>query len=55
VWDPAGESVTYHEDLWSRFITAAIVVFLLDLLLRRVRLFDRKKTARAPVPRWRAA
>ena len=53
VWDPAGESVTYHEDLWPRFIGAAIVVFLLDLLLRRVRIFDRKKTARAAAPRWR--
>ena len=55
VWDPAGESVTYHEDLWSRFIGAAVAVFLLDLLFRRVRIFDRKRTARAPVPRWRAA
>ena len=54
-WDPAGESVTYHEDLWPRFVSAAIVLFVLDLLLRRVRLFDRKKTARAPIPRWRAA
>jgi len=55
VWDPAGESVTYHEDLWPRFIGAAIVLFVLDLLLRRVRLFDRKKTAHAPVPKWRTA
>jgi hypothetical protein len=54
-WDPAGESVTYHEDMWPRFVSAAIALFLVDLLLRRVRLFDRKKTARAPVPRWRAA
>lgn len=42
VFDPAGEKVTYHEELWSRFIFAAIVVFLLDLLVRRVRIFDRK-------------
>ncbi len=55
VWDPAGESVTYHEDLWSRFVALSIALFVLDLLLRRVRLFDRKKTAKAPVPRWRAA
>jgi Ca-activated chloride channel family protein len=52
VWDPAGESVTYHEDLWPRFIGAAIVLFVLDLLLRRVRLFDRKKTARPPTFKW---
>jgi hypothetical protein len=47
--------VTYHEDLWPRFVSAAIVLFVLDLLLRRVRLFDRKKTARTPLPAWRAA
>ncbi|WP_394829544.1 VWA domain-containing protein [Pendulispora albinea] len=46
IFDPAGETISYHQDLWSRFILAAIVVFLLDLLLRRVRIFDRKKTAR---------
>jgi Ca-activated chloride channel family protein len=52
VWDPAGESVTYHEDLWPRFIGAAILLFVIDLLLRRVRLFDRKKTARPPSIKW---
>jgi hypothetical protein len=46
-FDPAGEHVSYHEDLWPRFIGAAIVVFLLDLFVRRVRLFDRKRTVRA--------
>ncbi len=34
--------MTYHEELWQRFIYGAIVVFLLDLLVRRVRIFDRK-------------
>jgi uncharacterized membrane protein len=42
VFDPQGEKVTFHEELWPRFIYAAIAVFLLDLLVRRVRLFDRK-------------
>jgi uncharacterized membrane protein len=42
VFDPSGEKVTFHEELWSRFIYAAIAVFLLDLLVRRVRIFDRK-------------
>ena len=42
VFDAAGEKVTYHEELWPRFIYAAIAVFLLDLLVRRVRIFDRK-------------
>ena len=42
VFDPRGEKVTYHEELWTRFVWAALAVFILDLLLRRVRLFDRK-------------
>jgi uncharacterized membrane protein len=42
VFDAAGEKVTFHEELWPRFIYGAIAVFLLDLLVRRVRLFDRK-------------
>ncbi len=40
--DPSGEKVSYHQDLWSTFVKAAIIVFLIDLLLRRVRVFDRK-------------
>jgi hypothetical protein len=54
VFDAAGEVVRYHEDLWPRFAGAAIVVFLVDLLVRRVRLFDRKRTARPAVGRGRA-
>ncbi len=46
VFDPAGDSISYHEDLWPRFIVLAIIVFLLDLIVRRVRIFDRKKTVR---------
>lgn len=41
-FDPEGEKITYNEDLWARAIMAAIGLFLLDLLLRRVRIFDRK-------------
>ncbi len=48
-FDPAGESIRYHEDLWPRFLGASIALFLLDLLVRRVRIFDRKRTAR-PTP-----
>ena len=47
VFDPAGETIRYHQDLWQRFIVAAILVYLLDLLVRRVRFFDRKVTARS--------
>ena len=54
VFDPQGESIKYHQDLWSRFIGAAIAVYLLDLLVRRVRIFDRKKTARPSRPLARA-
>ncbi|WP_437671000.1 VWA domain-containing protein [Sorangium sp. So ce131] len=46
IFDPAGEKVTFHEELWQRFIYAAMAVFLLDLFVRRVRLFDRKFVAR---------
>jgi hypothetical protein len=34
--------VSYRKDLWDRFVLAALVAFLLDLLVRRVRLLDRK-------------
>jgi hypothetical protein len=46
-FDPAGESVRYHEDLWPRFAAAAIFLLVLDVLVRRVRIFDRKRAARA--------
>ncbi len=50
VFDPQGEKIVYYRPLWSRFVLAAIVVFLLDLLIRRVRLFDRKFLPRRSVP-----
>lgn len=39
---PGDERIVHHEELWDRFVLVAIVLFLLDLLVRRVRLFDRK-------------
>jgi hypothetical protein len=51
LFDPAGESIRYHQDLWPRFVGAAIALFLLDLLVRRVRIFDRKRTARPAAPK----
>jgi hypothetical protein len=45
--DPAGEKVSYHQDLWTKFVELAIAVFLVDLLMRRVRFFDRKFKAAA--------
>ena len=42
VFDPEGESIPHHEELWKHLLAAAIALFLLDLLLRRVRIFDRE-------------
>jgi uncharacterized protein YegL len=42
LFDPSGENITYHQDLWPKAIFASIAFFVLDLFLRRVRLFDRK-------------
>ncbi|HEX2671960.1 MAG TPA: hypothetical protein VHM25_13850, partial [Polyangiaceae bacterium] len=42
VFDAAGQKIVSYRPLWNRFVLAAIVMFLLDLLVRRVRLFDRK-------------
>jgi uncharacterized membrane protein len=41
-FSPEEEKITYHEELWPRFVMMALAIFLLDLLLRRVRVFDRK-------------
>jgi uncharacterized membrane protein len=49
LFDPAGDSVTFHEDLWPRFVGGAILLLILDLLVRRVRLFDRKFLPKARV------
>jgi Ca-activated chloride channel family protein len=55
LFNPGSEKITYQKDLWSRFVLVAIAVFLLDLLVRRVRLFDRKvvstrRISRRPPP-----
>jgi Mg-chelatase subunit ChlD len=49
VFDPQGKSIERSSPRQNRFILAALVVFLLDLLVRRVRLFDRgfKRVSRA--------
>jgi Mg-chelatase subunit ChlD len=41
VFDARGETLRHPKALWSRPLVAALGVLLLDLLLRRVRLFDR--------------
>lgn len=50
VFDPQGEKIVFYRPLWSNFVIAAIIVFLLDLLVRRVRLFDRKFLPRRSIP-----
>jgi Mg-chelatase subunit ChlD len=40
-FEPGKQVVVYHEALWQRFIVWALVCFFLDLLMRRVRVFDR--------------
>ena len=42
VFDPQNERIIETQPLWRYPIMAAVGVMLLDLLLRRVRMFDRK-------------
>jgi hypothetical protein len=50
LFDPRGEKVRHHEPLWPPLLYAALALFVVDLLLRRVRLFDRgfRPTRRGP-------
>jgi hypothetical protein len=41
LFDPAGEHIEHHEELWPKLLFLALLLFVVDLLLRRVRLFDR--------------
>src|SRR5690606_34626717 len=41
VFDPRGESVRHQTELWPKAILLALGLFFLDLLVRRVRIFDR--------------
>jgi Ca-activated chloride channel family protein len=42
LFDPGDERIEAHEDLWPELVAFALCVFLLDLWLRRVRLFERQ-------------
>jgi Ca-activated chloride channel family protein len=42
LFDAAGETIRHHEELWPKLLFAALFLFVVDLLLRRVRIFDRK-------------
>jgi len=54
LFDPGDERIKTHQELWRPLVFLAIVLFLFDLLLRRVRLFDRHfggpKGTSGPVP-----
>jgi hypothetical protein len=41
LFDPGDERIEFQEPVWQRFIQWALGLFLFDLLLRRVRMFDR--------------
>jgi Ca-activated chloride channel family protein len=41
LFDPQGETIRAHEDLWPWLLYLALGLFLVDLLLRRIRIFDR--------------
>lgn len=41
LFDPGDETIRSHEELWPKLLFLALGLFLLDLALRRVRLFDR--------------
>jgi len=41
LFDPGRERIAAHEELWAKLVLFALGVFLIDLMLRRVRLFER--------------
>lgn len=41
VFDPAGEKIRHAKSLWHLPVAAAILMLIVDLILRRVRIFDR--------------
>ncbi len=48
LFDPQGEQIVKQAELYGRFVQLSLVAFLLDLLVRRIRLFDRKRLATRP-------
>lgn len=52
LFDPRNERIRHHEELWPRLLFFALLLFIVDLALRRVRILDR--SFRAPTTRPRA-
>lgn len=42
LFDPSGQRIEAHEEVWSRLVWFALGLFLVDLALRRIRLFKRR-------------
>lgn len=45
LWDAEGEEVEYRRELWPYALFAALALFIIDLLFRRVRVLSRKPVA----------
>ncbi len=45
LWDPNGEEIEYRRELWPYALFAALALFFVDLLFRRVRVMSRKPVA----------
>jgi hypothetical protein len=45
LFDPGHEHIAAHEELWPKIVLLALALFLIDLALRRVYLFERKPSA----------
>ena len=41
IWDARGDSILHTRPLWHLPVGAAVLLLLVDILLRRVRIFDR--------------
>ena len=57
IFDPGEETIRAHEELWPWLLYFALGLFVFDLLLRRVRIFDRgfKRPSKRPRKRPKAA
>lgn len=42
LWDPMGEEIEYRRELWPFVLFAALALFFIDLLFRRIRVLSRK-------------
>jgi hypothetical protein len=55
LFDARGQHIVHREPLWQRLVLWSLALFMLDLLLRRVRIFDRGFKTGSPPSRVAAA